>query len=243
MAYFRAFCKVSIIREALRKARFSCMETYLLFGLIGEKLSSQRITIGFRRGLDVIGCGTGIVVRNDRSSSHSILRGRLGSGIDDRRCQDMDDRNYDEIVSEQNEKLRIQRNYYRRLHVDDLCILNAEEYYESLKDWSTFTEPRDTSERDAEKDSKVTFWLKCKSIFSDKAKRELEEKRKKAKVLQQEYEQYHQKRVNRMRAQFEEQQRKNHESVDEMKSMYAKRDKKQIITFFNAVLVKDYLFR
>lgn len=30
-----------------------------------------------------MGCGTGIVVRNDRSLSHSILRGRLGSGIDD----------------------------------------------------------------------------------------------------------------------------------------------------------------
>lgn len=155
----------------------------------------------------------------------------------------MDDRNYDEIVSEQNEKLRIQRNYYRRLHVDDLCILNAEEYYESLKDWSKFKEPRDTSKRDAEKDLKLTIlvklWLKFKSIFSDKAKRELEEKRKEAKVLQQEYEQYHQKRVNRMRAQFEEQQRKNHESVDEMKSMYAKGDKKQIINFFNAVLVND----
>lgn len=42
-----------------------------------------------------------------------------------------------------------------------------------------------------------------------------------------------------MRTQFEEQQRKNHESVDEMKSMYAKGDKKQIINFFNAVLVND----
>lgn len=40
MAYFRAFCKVVIIREALRKARLSCVETYLLFGLIEEKLSS-----------------------------------------------------------------------------------------------------------------------------------------------------------------------------------------------------------
>ena len=30
MAYFRAFCEVSIIRGALRKARFSYMETYLL---------------------------------------------------------------------------------------------------------------------------------------------------------------------------------------------------------------------
>lgn len=40
---------------------------------------------GLGCGLDVIGCGTGIVVRNDRSSSHSILKGRLGSGIDDGR--------------------------------------------------------------------------------------------------------------------------------------------------------------
>lgn len=38
MAYFRAFCKVGIIRETLRKAQFSCMKTYLLFGLIREKV-------------------------------------------------------------------------------------------------------------------------------------------------------------------------------------------------------------
>ena len=38
---------------------------------------------GLGCGLDVIGCGTGIIVRADRSLSHSILRGRLGSGIDD----------------------------------------------------------------------------------------------------------------------------------------------------------------
>ena len=55
------------------------------------------------------------------------------------------------------------------------------------KDWSKFKEPRDTSKRDAEKDLKLTIlvklWLKFKSIFSNKAKRELEEKRKEAKVL------------------------------------------------------------
>lgn len=38
---------------------------------------------GLGCGLDVIGCGTGMVVNADRSSSHSILRDRLGSGIDD----------------------------------------------------------------------------------------------------------------------------------------------------------------
>lgn len=38
---------------------------------------------GLGCGLDIVGCGTEIVVRADRSLSHSILRGRLGSGIDD----------------------------------------------------------------------------------------------------------------------------------------------------------------
>lgn len=41
-----------------------------------------KLWYGLGCGLDVISCGTGIVVRADRSSSHSILRGKLGSGID-----------------------------------------------------------------------------------------------------------------------------------------------------------------
>ena len=48
MAYFWAFCEANIIREALQKARFSCTETYLLFGLIGEKVDSRRNVVGFR---------------------------------------------------------------------------------------------------------------------------------------------------------------------------------------------------
>lgn len=52
MAYFRDFCEVSIIREALRKARFSCMETYLL----------KKRSKGLGCGLDVVGCGTRIDV-------------------------------------------------------------------------------------------------------------------------------------------------------------------------------------
>ena len=51
MVYFRAFCKVSIIREALRKDRFSCMEIYLLFGLIKEKVDGQKNAVGFRLGI------------------------------------------------------------------------------------------------------------------------------------------------------------------------------------------------
>lgn len=40
---------------------------------------------GLGCGLDVVGCGTEIVVRADRSLNHSILRGRLGSEIDSRK--------------------------------------------------------------------------------------------------------------------------------------------------------------
>lgn len=45
----------------------------------------EKLREGLGCGLDVIGCSTGIVIRADRSLGHSILRGRLGSGIDDRR--------------------------------------------------------------------------------------------------------------------------------------------------------------
>jgi hypothetical protein len=151
----------------------------------------------------------------------------------------MDDREYDENVLEQNKQLRMQRKYYRRLHVDDLRILDADEYYESLKDWRKFKAPRDTSKRDAEKDSRVTFRLRIKSFFSDKAKTELKEKLEKAKILQHKYEMDYQKRVNRMRAYFEEEQRQNHESVDEMKSKFMEGDIEQIINFFNSVLEND----
>ena len=40
---------------------------------------------GLGCGLDVISCGTGIVVSADRSLRYSIPRGRVGSGIDNGR--------------------------------------------------------------------------------------------------------------------------------------------------------------
>ena len=45
---------------------------------------------GLGYGLDVIGCDSDMDNKADRSSSHSILRGRLGSGIDNRRIWSMD---------------------------------------------------------------------------------------------------------------------------------------------------------
>lgn len=44
-----------------------------------------KIRQGLGCGFDVIGCGSDLDNSDDRSSSHSILRGKLGSGIDNRR--------------------------------------------------------------------------------------------------------------------------------------------------------------
>lgn len=152
----------------------------------------------------------------------------------------MDSEKFQEIVCYKNEQLRKQRNYYRRLHIIDLRFLDVDEYYDSLKDWSNFKAPKNTSKRDAERDSQVTFVLKIKAMFSNKAKIELDKKYEKAKMLQHEYEQYYQKRVKRMYIQFNEIQRQNHNAMDEMKSKFIEGDKEQIIDFFNSVLQRDY---
>lgn len=83
MAYFRAFCKVSIIVRSLAESSVLLYGNISTFGSGWRKMSSRRIAVGFIGcGLDVRGCGTRIVVRADHSLSHSTLRGRLGSGID-----------------------------------------------------------------------------------------------------------------------------------------------------------------
>ena len=61
------------------------------FSLTGEKWMIGKLRQGLGCGLEVIGCGTRIVVRADRSLSHSILRDRLGSGIDNRRISCMNE--------------------------------------------------------------------------------------------------------------------------------------------------------
>lgn len=144
-----------------------------------------------------------------------------------------------EFILEQNKQLRLQRKYYRRLHIDNLHPVDVDEYYESLKDWSEFIVPKNTSKQDAEKDSQITSILKIRAIFSNKAKKELEKKQEKAKLLQHKYEQDYQKRVNRKRFQFDDNQRKNHKLVDDMKSKFMKGDEEQIIEFFNFVLQSD----
>ena len=86
MAYFRAFCKVGIIVRSLAESLVLLYGNISILGSGWRKMSSRRITVGFIGcGLDVIGCGIGIVVRDNRSLSHSILLGGFGSEIYNRK--------------------------------------------------------------------------------------------------------------------------------------------------------------
>ena len=54
---------------------FACPEKKWIFGKMQQSLGYE---------LDDIGCGTGILIRVDRSLSHSMLRVFLASGLNDR---------------------------------------------------------------------------------------------------------------------------------------------------------------
>ena len=58
------------------------METYLLVSLTEEKVDERKNAVGFRLWIRCHMLWHGIVVRDDRSLGYSILRGRIGSGID-----------------------------------------------------------------------------------------------------------------------------------------------------------------
>lgn len=83
MAYFRAFCKVGIIVRSLAESSVLLYGNISTFGSGWRKMSSRRIAVGFIGcGLDVRGCGTRIVVRADRSLSHSTQASRYHFCLD-----------------------------------------------------------------------------------------------------------------------------------------------------------------
>lgn len=135
--------------------------------------------------------------------------------------------------------LREQRQYYDRLHFIELQPLNAIAYYESLKDWSRFREPKDTSHKEAEKDSGISFFLKVKAFFSQKPKSELNDKKLEAGDLQKEYSDSFSKRVERLREQFYKKQDQENKAVDSMKEQLRKHDSVEVLEFFKISLHRD----
>lgn len=142
-------------------------------------------------------------------------------------------------VGERNEGLRFQRQYYDSLHYVDLYPVNVDEYYEGLKDWSRFKQPRDTSRKDAEKDSGISGLLKLKARFSERSKSELNKKKVNAVALQKEYSELHAKQVDLQREQFYQRQEDGNKAVDVMQQNLMRHNQDEIIKFFQAVLSGD----
>lgn len=142
-------------------------------------------------------------------------------------------------VGERNEELRFQRQYYNSLHYVDLNPINVDDYYESLKDWSRFKEPRDTGRKDAEKNSGISILLKFKAWFSETSKSELDKKIVNAMALQKEYSELHAEQVNLQRTQFYQRQEGGNKAIDAMLQNLMRHNPDEIIKFFQVVLSGD----
>lgn len=145
----------------------------------------------------------------------------------------------DEEIGERYVALREQSRYYDRLHFIELYPLNADAYYEGLKDWSKFREPKDTSHKEAEKDSGISFFLKVKAFFSKTSRAELDEKKSKAEDLQKEYSDSFSRQVEHDRKQFYKEQAQYNNAVELMKNKLKKHDSVEVVEFFKTVLQSD----
>lgn len=145
---------------------------------------------------------------------------------------DNKEQDIDEAVGERNAELHAQRRYYERLHFIELYPLNTEAYYESLKDWSSFKEPKDTSRKDAEKDAGISGIHKVKALFSP-------ESRSKAEILQKEYSDKFSERVERMRKQYYKRQEESNKTIELKKEKLIMHDSTEVLEFFKFVLECD----
>lgn len=149
------------------------------------------------------------------------------------------DQSIDAAVHERNSALRLQRRYYDSLHYVDLSTVNADAYYDSLKDRSKFKEPRDTSRRNAEKKSGISGFLKFKALFSEKSKNELDNKKETAAPLQKEYSKSFSECVQREREQFYQRQEDSNNAVNLMRQKLIQHDRAEVLEYFRDVLLVD----
>ncbi len=156
-----------------------------------------------------------------------------------KRDWDANEQSIDEAVSERNIALLTQRQYYERLHFIELHPLNAKVYYEGLRDWSKFTEPKNTSRKDAEKDSEISGFLKIMALFSQESKSKLDDKKLKAEVLQKEYSIKFSKRVNRLKEQFYKRQEQKNSTIHSREEKLKMNDSLEVLEYFKAVLQSD----
>lgn len=133
-----------------------------------------------------------------------------------------------------------QRRIYRKLHFENLCIVNPDVYYDNQRDRKPFKAPKDRSRKESNVDSGITLMLKFKAWFSQTSKAELEKRKKAAETLQKQYAKSHLERVVRQRSLFYQEQDEYNESVEQRRNQFANRDARQVCAFFRDILLSDY---
>ena len=149
----------------------------------------------------------------------------------------MDER--EQLIGEKYSMLREQRQYYDKLHYLRLLFLDPDNYYEGLKDYSTFKEPKNNSHKDAEKEVGISIFLKFKALFLDKAKCDLIHKKEKAKILEKEYEKYHYNQVKRLREEFYDKQQQYNSDVELKKENLKNGKANEVCEYFKEALLRD----
>lgn len=144
----------------------------------------------------------------------------------------------------ENDKLDDLRMNYNEIHYIglDRCI-NADEYFESLKDYSPYFEPKDKSKSLAKKDMNLTslsiMKLKSKAIFDEKSKKELNAINKKLSLLEDKYHKEHLKNVEFMRNRFYISQNEYNEEINARKKSYLEKNPKVVTEVFEEILRSD----
>lgn len=147
-------------------------------------------------------------------------------------------------INLENERLDNLRMNYNKIHYNGLenCF-NVDEYFESLKDYSRFSEPKDKSKRYAREKLNITPFsimkLKVKAKFDKRSEEKLNEINNKLSLLENEYYEDHLKNVEFLRNRFYSSQNKHNEKIEIQKNRYIAKDSEVVLEVFEEILRSD----
>ena len=129
-------------------------------------------------------------------------------------------------------------DYLVKLAYVDMQPLNSDDYYEGKKDRKPFR-PKETPLKRIEKEEGVSLWLKLKAAFTEDAKKELADKKEKAKTTYAEVQKYEAERNRRLAEDYYAKQKENHEYYDKLKLRAKNNYQEPTIEYFADVLLWD----
>lgn len=129
-------------------------------------------------------------------------------------------------------------DYLVKLAYIDMQPLNSDDYYENKKDRKPFR-PIETPLKRIEKEEGVSLWLKFKAVFTEEAKKELSDKKEKAKTTYSEIRKSEAERNRRLAEKYYARQKENNAYYDKLKLRAKNNYQEPTIEYFSDVLLWD----